>query len=88
MGFTKKDINKSYVLTFLNYRYSDKSIILEDFNISDGRMYNDEHTVNIEPITNKFIPFTLTEAYYKDVVLHITSFERNDKIDNIIKKET
>jgi hypothetical protein len=63
-------------------------LLLDDFEISDGRMYLDDYTVNIEPITGKFIPFQLTETYYNDVVLHIASLERNDKINKIIKKET
>jgi hypothetical protein len=93
--FSTKDINKNHILTYLNYRknpnmdISGKDILTEDdIDICDGRMYNDEHTVNIQPLTNKFIPFTLTETYYNDVVLHIASIKREDKINNIIKKET
>ena len=91
--FNKDTVNKNHILTYLNYRIgvgtnisgSSKPLTLNDFDISDGRMHNDDQTVNIEPITGKFIPFQLTETYYKDVVLHIASLERNDKIDKIIK---
>lgn len=99
--FSTKDINQNYILVYLNYRkrpnmdHKEDSmssgsdvLTLDDFNMVEGRMYNDEQTVNIQPITGKFIPFTLTETYYKDVVLHIALFERDGKIDNIIKKET
>ena len=87
--FSKKDINDSYVLTYLNYKNkatNDKCVLtLNDFSVSNGRMHNDEHTVNIEPITGKFLPFTLTETYYNDVILYIASIERNSKINKIIK---
>ena len=85
--FSTKDINESYVLEYLNYRKSPNMgisgsdvLTLDDFEISNGRMHNEQHTVNIQPTTGKFIPFTLTEKYYNDVVLHIASIERNSKI--------
>lgn len=93
--FNKNSVDRNHVLTFLNYRErggvsltctcGTDSITLDDFEISDGRMYNDQYTVNIQPITGKFIPFQLTEVYYNDVVLHIVSIERNSKINKIIK---
>ena len=90
--FSTKDINKNYILIYLNYRKhpnmgiaGEDILTQDDFEISNGRMHNDEYTVNIQPSTNKFIPFTLTETYYKDVVLYIASIKRNDKINKIIK---
>jgi len=87
--FSKKDINKSYILTYLNYTNkavgSDVILTLEDFDVVDGRMHNDEYTVNIQPITGKFTPSTLTQTYYNDVVVYIASIERNSKINKIIK---
>jgi hypothetical protein len=90
--FTKNSINKGYILVYLNYRRSPNMgisgsdiLTINDFEVVDGRTHNDENTINIQPITGKFIPFTVTETYYKDVILYVSSIERNNKIDKIIK---
>lgn len=86
--FNKDYINKNYVLFYMNYRgYSNAdSITLDGFDIKNGRTHNDEKTVDILPINDyNFIPFTITETYYNDVIVYLASINRNDKINKIIK---
>ena len=88
--FSIKDVNKKFILTYLNYRKHPNGIsdILteDDFEIVNGGILNEHNTVDIIPVTNKFTPLKLTETYYNDVVLYIASIDRNEKIDKIIKK--